>query len=173
MRKCLACGIVFALAVVTAAAIAAEPEFSADRIRAHVSFLADDLLEGREAGTRGHEIAAHYIASQFALLGVKPGGENGGYFFKVELLESSLTGAAPALALTTSRGTQTLKHRDTAFVKGPIAGGTVNLSAPVVFVGYGMKDAAMGYDDYKGLDVRGKIVVALYGSPKGIDKERP
>jgi Zn-dependent M28 family amino/carboxypeptidase len=171
MRKCLACGIVFALAVVTAAAIAAEPEFSADRIRAHVSFLADDLLEGREAGTRGHEIAAHYIASQFALLGVKPGGENGGYFFKVELLESSLTGAAPALALTTSRGTQTLKHRDTAFVKGPIAGGTVNLSAPVVFVGYGMKDAAMGYDDYKGLDVRGKIVVALYGSPKGIDSE--
>ncbi|HVQ14626.1 MAG TPA: M28 family peptidase [Vicinamibacterales bacterium] len=164
--------IVVALTSAAAAAvIAAEPEFSADRIRAHVSFLADDLLEGREAGTRGHEIAASYVASQFALLGVKPGGQNGGYFFKVDLLESSLTGAAPTLALTTGRGTQTLKHRGNVFVKGPIAGAAVNLSAPLVFVGFGMKDAAVGYDDYKGLDVRGKIAVVLYGSPKGIDSE--
>src|SRR6185295_10249082 len=58
----------------------AEPDFSAGRIKAHVTFLADDLLEGRETGTRGHEIAARYIASQFALLGVKPGGPDGGYF---------------------------------------------------------------------------------------------
>jgi len=59
---------IVALATVTAAISAAEPEFSADRIRAHVTFLADDLLDGREAGTRGHDIAAGYIASQFALL---------------------------------------------------------------------------------------------------------
>src|SRR5262245_14117308 len=164
-------GVFFALLTVTAVVIAAEPEFSANRIRAHVTFLADDLLEGREAGTRGHEIAASYVASQFSLLGVKPGGQNGGYFFKVDLLESSLTGQAPTFTLTTARGAQTLKHRDKAFVRGPIAGGAVNLSAPLVFVGFGMKDAAVGYDDYKGLDVRGKIVVALYGSPKGIDSE--
>src|SRR5690348_17794242 len=50
--------------------------FSADRIRAHVAFLADDLLEGREAGTRGHEIAAKYVATEFELLGVKPGGRS-------------------------------------------------------------------------------------------------
>jgi len=151
---------------------AVEPEFSADRIRAHVSFLADDLLEGREAGTRGHEIAATYVASQFALLGVKPGGQNGGYSFKVDLLESSLTGPAPTFTLTTGRATQTLKHRGNAFfIRGPIAGGAVNLSAPLVFVGFGMTDGAVGYDDYKGLDVRGKIAVALYGSPKGIDSE--
>jgi hypothetical protein len=154
-----------------AAVLAAEPEFSADRIRAHVSFLADDLLEGREAGTRGHEIAASYVASQFGVLGVKPGGQNGGYFFKVDLLESSLTGPAPTFTLTTGRATQTLKHRGNVFLRGPIAGGTVNLSAPLVFVGFGMTDAAVGYDDYKGLDVRGKIAVALYGSPKGINSE--
>ena len=137
-----------------------------------MSFLADDLLEGREAGTRGHEIAASYVASQFALLGVKPGGQNGGYFFKVDLLESSLTGQSPTFTLTTSRGTQTLRHRDKAFfVRGPLAGEAINLSAPLVFVGFGMTDAAVGYDDYKGLDVKGKVVVALYGSPKGIDSE--
>ena len=169
--KSRALAILVALTAATTAVITAEPEFSADRIRAHVSFLANDLLEGREAGTRGHEIAASYVASQFGLLGVKPGGQNGGYFFKVDLLESSLTGPAPALTVTTSRGTQTLKHRGNAFVRGPIAGGAVNLSAPLVFVGFGMKDSAVGYDDYKGLDVNGKIVVALYGSPKGIDSE--
>lgn len=102
---------------------------------------------------------------------MKPGGQNDGYFFKADLLESSLTGPAPALTVTTSRGTQTLKHRGNAFVRGPIAGGAANLSGPLVFVGFGMKDAAVGYDDYKGLDVNGKIVVALYGSPKGIDSE--
>jgi hypothetical protein len=102
---------------------------------------------------------------------VKPGGQNGGYFLKVDLLESALTGPAPTLALTTNRGTQTLKHRGNAFVRGPIAGGAVNLSAPLVFVGYGMTDAAVGYDDYKGLDVRGKIAVVLFGSPLGIDSE--
>jgi hypothetical protein len=171
MTKSRLLAIGFALTAVTAAAIAAEPEFSADRIRAHVSFLADDLLEGREAGTRGHEIAASYVASQFALLGVKAGGQNGGYFFKVDLLESSLTGSAPTLTVTTGRGTQTLTHRGNALVRGPMAGGAANLSAPLVFVGFGMKDAAVGYDDYKGLDVRGKIAVALYGSPKGLDSE--
>jgi hypothetical protein len=133
--KSRALAILVTLTAATAAVIAAEPEFSADRIRAHVSFLADDLLEGREAGTRGHEIAASYVASQFGLLGVKPGGQNGGYFFKVDLLESSLTGPAPALTVTTRRGTQTLKHRGNAFVRGPIAGGAANLSAPLVFVG--------------------------------------
>jgi len=171
MRRPRVAAVVIAIGAVASVVTAVEPEFSADRIRAHVTFLADDLLEGREAGTRGHEIAASYIASQFALLGVKPGGQNGGYFFKVDLLESSLTGAVPAITVTTSRGTQTLKHRGNTFVKGLTAGGAVNVSAPLVFVGFGMKDAAVGYDDYEALDVRGKIVVALWGSPKGIDSE--
>jgi hypothetical protein len=55
-------------AATAGAVVHADPEFSAERIKAHVTFLADDLLEGREAGTRGHEIAARYIATQFELL---------------------------------------------------------------------------------------------------------
>jgi len=171
MPKPRVVAVLVAIAALTTIVAAVEPEFSAERLRAHVTFLADDLLEGREAGTRGYDIAANYIASQLALLGVKPGGQNGGYFVKVDLLESTLTGPTPTLTVTTSRGTQSLKHRGTALLRGPVAGGAVNLSAPLVFVGFGMKDAAVGYDDYKGLDVRGKIVLALYGSPKGIDSE--
>src|SRR4029077_13078610 len=103
-------------------------------------FLADDLLEGREAGTRGHEIAAHYIATQFELLGVKPGGQNGTYFQNVDLLEAAQTGAKPRLILTTPRGAQTFDHGRAVMINGPIAGGTVRLDAPLVFAGYGMKD---------------------------------
>jgi hypothetical protein len=88
--------------VATAAAAPADPEFSPERFKAHVAFLADDLLEGREAGTRGHEIAAKYIATQFALMGIKPGGDDGTYFKKVDLIESSLTGPSPTVTVKTS-----------------------------------------------------------------------
>src|SRR6476646_10854517 len=114
--------IIFAAALVatTTAAIAqrAEPDFSADRFRAHVTFLADDLLEGREAGTRGHEIAARYIASQFALLGVKPAGTDGTYYEKADVVESALTGAPPTLEIEGGGKTQTFRQGDKAFIVG-------------------------------------------------------
>ena len=64
--------------LLASAAPAAEPSFSADRFKAHVAFLADDALEGRDTGSRGHEVAAAYVASQFMALGLKPGGTGGG-----------------------------------------------------------------------------------------------
>jgi Zn-dependent M28 family amino/carboxypeptidase len=146
-------------------------DFSADRFKAHVTFLADDLLEGREAGTRGHEIAARYIASQFALSGVKPGGADGSYFQPVDLLEAAQAGAKPTFGLTTPRGTESLEYGRSVMMRGPLTAGPVSVDAPLVFVGYGMKDAAVGYDDYQGLDVRGKIAVVLWGSPKDMDSE--
>src|SRR3954454_10950254 len=94
----------------TVAAAPADPDFSAERFKAHVTFLADDLLEGREAGTRGHEIAARYIASQFALLGVKPGGDRGSYFQNVDLLEAAQTGPKPTFTFEATRGRQTLEQ---------------------------------------------------------------
>src|SRR6476646_7932520 len=152
--------IIFAAALVatTTAAIAqrAKPDFSADRFKAHVAFLADDLLEGREAGTRGHEIAAAYVATQLALLGAKPGGDHGTYFKRVDLLESRLA-PATSLVVTTPAGPKTFKQGVTAMMRGPAGGGAVQVRAPLVFVGYGMTDRAMGFDAYQGLDVRGKI----------------
>ena len=157
--------------VATVAAAPPDPNFSAEPFKAHVTFLADDLLEGREAGTRGHEIAAKYIAAQFELFGLKPGGDDGTYFKKVDLLESALATPPPSLGITTRAGLKTLKQGVSAMINGAIGGGSVRVSGPLVFVGYGMTDKAMGYDDYEGMDVRGKIAVVLLGSPKGMDSE--
>ncbi len=66
------------------------PVFSPDRVRAHVEFLADDLLEGRNAGTRGYDLAAKYVASQYQSLGLKPAGADGGWYQQVPLQKSSL-----------------------------------------------------------------------------------
>src|SRR4051812_47956774 len=71
---------------------AAASSFSPDRFRAHVSFLADDLLEGRDTGSRGHEIAAAYVASQFQALGLTPGGEKGGWYQQVPFRSATLDG---------------------------------------------------------------------------------
>src|SRR5207344_2676475 len=67
----------------TVAAEPAEATFSPDRVRSHVTFLADDLLEGRDTGSRGHENAARYVAAQFESFGLKPGGENGTWYQRI------------------------------------------------------------------------------------------
>src|SRR4051794_11333142 len=155
MRQTLLGALIISAAAAAGLAVEAQSEFSGERFKAHVTFLADDFLEGRQAGTRGHEIAARYIASQFALLGVRPGAAAGGYFEKVNLQEARPTGASPTLMITGPGGTHAMKQREAAMISGPVTGGAVRLNAPLVFVGYGMKDATVGFDDYEGLDVRG------------------
>src|SRR5678815_3288159 len=98
--------VLSALVVASLAATTPSADFSADRFKAHVTFLADDLLEGRETGTRGHAIAARYIAAQFAVMGIKPGGTNGSYYETVDLLEYTLAGPTGTIVVSTPKGTQ-------------------------------------------------------------------
>lgn len=169
-RSVSLCAVVVAASLAAPAAQTA-PDTSAGRFKAHVSFLADDVLEGREAGTRGHEIAARYIASQLAALGATPGGTDGSYLQQVDLLEAAHAGSRATLTLRGPRGSRRLLHGGDVLIRGPLAAGRAAVQGPLVFVGYGMRDATLGYDDYAGLDVRGKVVVALWGSPSGINSE--
>src|SRR6476660_10030575 len=109
MTRTALLGAALITAATAGAVVYADPEFSAERIKAHVTFLADDTLEGREAGTRGHEIAARYIASQFALLGVKPAGNDRTYYEHVDFVESALTGQPPTIEIDASGKTQTFR----------------------------------------------------------------
>lgn len=146
-------------------------DFSADRFKAHVAFLADDLLEGREAGTRGHEIAARYVAAQFALLGVKPAAPDGTYFEPVQLAEWTRSGTPGVLSVTTPRGTRVFRQGEDALISGSPSGGNSDVKGALVFAGYGVVDAALKFDDYQGVDARGKIVVVLGAPMTGIDSE--
>jgi Zn-dependent M28 family amino/carboxypeptidase len=144
---------------------------SADAIKAHMTFLADDLLEGREAGTRGYDIAARYVASQYALMHVKPAGDDGSYLQQVPL-----TAFRPAdqggVSYTGADGKSgALVFGEDYLPSAQARQAETSITAPLVFVGYGMVAPERGRDDYAGLDVKGKIVVVLSGAPSGLQTE--
>ena len=151
------------------AAFAAMETTNPEHIRWHVRFLSHDLLEGRGTGQRGGDIAAEYIATQFAEYGLKPAGENGSYLQKVPLV-----------------GITTLP--DTQFSLVPKHGAAMNLlpldeyvaydqtqqpqsdvDAEIVYVGYGIEAPEYNWDDYKGADVRGKVLLMLVNEPPSDD----
>jgi hypothetical protein len=139
-------------------------DFSADAFRAHVTFLADDLLEGREAGTRGYDIAARYVATQFEALGLRPGTANG-WFQPVDFVRYATHGQ-PTLTVAG----RTYTHGREMIVRAS-PGSAVTLDAPLVFAGYGLDMPGHGFNDYQGIDVRGKIVVVLSGIPDGVPSD--
>lgn len=138
-------------------------------VRAHVEFLADDLLEGRGTGTKGYDIAARYVAAQLAGLGLAPAGENGTWFQQVPLLESRLVEAT--LRLADATGTSDLLLRQDFVTGGDATRAETRVEAPVVFAGYGVTAPRLGHDDYAGLDVRGRIVALLSGAPARFPSE--
>ncbi len=148
---------------IIAAADVAEPEITAEAVRGHIEFLADDLMEGRETGSKGHEIAAHYVASQFQGMGLKPAGKDGWFQqvpFTGALLDDSKSGFSIA-------GQSFANRKDVLF--GPARrDGTDSQQGEVVFVGYGIDDPKAGQNDYAGLNVKGKVVAVLTGFPKGM-----
>lgn len=150
----------------TAFAQTATPEFTPERVRAHVTFLADDLLEGRDAGTRGYDIAAHYVASRFAALGLEPAAD-GSWYQQVRFQETRLADA-PARVTIDGRA---FANREAVLMGASAREPEQSIEAPVVFAGYGLDMPGQGFDDYAGLDVRNKFVAVLSGYPKGTPSE--
>jgi hypothetical protein len=142
------------------------PVFAPEAFRAHVEFLADDLLEGRDTGTRGYDIAAKYVATRFQALGLEPGA-NGSWYQQVPFAVANLTGVPPRVTI----GGRVFAHGQDVLVGPTVMEASQNVEAPVVFVGYGLDSPAQGFDDYRGLDVRGKIVALLSGTPRGTPSE--
>lgn len=162
---------VAALSFASAAAAQPAGAASAERIRAHMAFLASDLLEGREAGTRGYDIAAAYAAAQFAQLGLKPAGDEG-TFFQTTPMISYRAADQGKLVLRDAKGREAaLVAGEDYLISSNPAQAELSVSAPVVFVGYGVVAPERGRDDYAGLDVKGKIVVALDGAPRAFQSE--
>ncbi|KQW51983.1 MULTISPECIES: M28 family metallopeptidase [unclassified Roseateles] len=135
------------------------------RLQAHLHFLADPLLEGRETGTRGYDLAAAYVASQFAQLGLKPMGDAGSYALPVPLRTSRLAATAPSLDLCRGETCERLAWLDEFSTRPDLSVLHSDVKAPLVFAGYGITAPRFGLDDYAGLDVKGRIAVVLSGRP--------
>jgi len=145
--------------------------FSKPALRAHMNFLADDLLEGRGTGTRGHEIAAKYVATQFEAAGLEPAGVNGSYLQPVPLREIQVDPRACEFTIVHDGHTQTMKWGVDFASRGNEFNPNSTVEAPVVFVGFGVVNRGRNYDDYAGLDVKGKIAAAIYGAPAAFPSE--
>ena len=158
----LALAAMMSAASAAAAQPASPPDFRPEAFRAHVAFLADDLVEGRKPGTRGYDIAARYVAAQFEALGLTPG--NGDSWYQpVNFVRYSVNGI-PSLTI----GSDRFEHGRDAVFRPSADSERLSMSAPLVFVGYGLDMPSHGFNDYDGLDVRGKIVVMLSGIPQGV-----
>lgn len=142
---------------------------SGTRIRADVEYLADDLLEGREAATRGYDLAARYVAAVLKGAGYAPGADDGTYLQEVPLVESTPT--ATSMRLTASGTTTDVPLPDQGIVGPSAARATAEVTAPVVFAGFGVTAPDFAYDDYAGLDVHGKIVAILSNAPGVLPSE--
>ncbi|HEY4492092.1 MAG TPA: M28 family peptidase, partial [Acidobacteriota bacterium] len=134
-------------------------------MRADVEFLANDLLEGRGTGARGGDIAAAYIASQFAAAGLKPIGDDGTYLQKVPLIGLD-TQATSALKFVPAKGEAFELSYLNDFVANALSlKGEEDIDGEVLFAGYGIVAPEFQWNDYKGIDAKGKVVIALVNDP--------
>lgn len=151
---------------------AVAPASNSLQLEADVRFLADDKLEGREAGTRGYDISAMYVAEKFRSLGLEPGGGDGTYLQQVPLREDRLDPEGRASLTIGDGDAQINLIEDEDYVVFSTARFTeVAVEAPAVFVGFGLVSEKHGRDDYAGLDVNGKFVIQLIGAPKFLNSE--
>ena len=135
---------------------------SADVMRAHLEFLADDALEGRAPGTRGGLIAAKYIRAQFQRLGLEPAGDSGSYYHRVPIISLTPT---PTLTVSGNGAARQLRFRDDFVMWSMRDDSLVPYAGDAVFVGYGIVAPEYKWDDYRGIDAKGRIVVALVNDP--------
>lgn len=145
--------------------------FSKAALRAHMRFLADDLLEGRGTGTRGQELAAKYIAEEFEAAELAPAGANGTYFQTIPFRRITVDRANCEVSLTRGGKAAALKWGEDFLMGGNAGSPDASVEAPVVFVGFGVVNRNRNYDDYAGMDVKGKIVAMLGGAPSTFPSE--
>lgn len=149
---------------------------NADNIKAHIEFLADDTLQGRDTGSHGYQIAANYVKSYFKQLGLTPLGtntvsENRGFEQSVRFRKSYLVDGSAQATIHGLKGDIELAYTRDFLTSASSLQSESAITAPTVFVGYGVISPEFGYNDYENIDVKGKIVVALTGRPDDLPSE--
>ena len=142
-------------------------EIRAEDVAAHLQFLSDDLLEGRAPSTRGGELAARYLATELRQLGYEPAGGDGTFFQSVPVVESLVD---PAFSLSVGRGAP-FKYLDDVVAFSGLQDPQVQTSGEVVFVGHGIVAPEFNWNDYAGVDMKGKIALIMVNDPPAPPEE--
>jgi len=150
-------------------AIAAMQKIDPERIRAHVRFLAHDLLEGRGTGQRGGDIAAEYMATQFAFYRLKPAGDSGTYMQKVPLMGITPEPETTFSIIPASGAAIHLKPLEQYVAYDQTQQPRSDVDAEIIYVGYGIEAPEYKWDDYKGTDVRSRVLLMLVNEPPSDD----
>lgn len=156
--------------VLSTPVLAHEVQVDQSTLECDVTILSHDNMEGREAGTRGHERAAGYVAGRFAALGLEPAGDNTSYFQNVPMLRYQPAETGNTLAITGPDGAMELATSVDYYVAGTEVQQSGFVEGELVFIGYGLD--IEGRDDFAGLDLTGKIAVRVYGGPDVGDSEQ-
>jgi Peptidase family M28 len=152
--------------------VAATHFITAAGVRGHMEVLADDALNGREAGTDDYDVAADYVAAQYQAIGLSPLGDDGGYFQAIPFLESRLDVDSPAFALSKDGEIVTLALREDYVTGGSFGDELVTVAAPVVFAGYCIDAPIYNHNDFDGIDAGGKILACLSGAPASFETDQ-
>ncbi|MCZ6697122.1 MAG: M28 family metallopeptidase [Acidobacteria bacterium] len=140
----------------------------AEQIAQHMRKLADDDKEGRETGSDGYLAAADYVAQQFREYGLEPAGDAGGYFQRVPFRRADIVPEEGSLALRSVRTEWVLTPYADYYLRPNLLRERVDVTASVVYVGYGVTAPEFNHDDYAGMDVRGKIILIFRGAPSSL-----
>ena len=145
------------------------PKVDAERIRAHVKYLASDELEGRGTGQKGGERAAAYVAQEFSSYGLLPAGENGTYFQNVPMVGVKTLPETVFVLAPANGEEKPLKLLDDYVTANEQQTESAVIDAPIVFVGYGITAPEYRWDDYKGYDLKGRVALLFVNQPKSDD----
>jgi Zn-dependent M28 family amino/carboxypeptidase len=141
-----------------------------EKIRATVKYLADDALEGRGTGQRGGDLAADWIAAQFKKYGLVPAGDNGTFFQRIGFYGVTTDPQQTHFAFVSKAGVETtLKFLEDYVANDQTHAKKSEIDAPIVYVGYGINAPEYNWDDYKGVDVKGKALLMLVNEPPSDD----
>ena len=171
MRKLIPAFCALLLATTVMGAVDESDQQLQNRLRAHIEFLADDLMLGRQPGSDGYNIAANYVASQFRQMGLLPAGNEGSYFQQVPLRQAFLEPGSAEMVFSRGEETVPLVFVEQFYMGPSLAHKSSDLEAGLAFVGYGIDAPELDHHDYAGIDVSGKVVVSLAGQPYDFPSE--
>lgn len=157
---------IFLILFLTKNVLAQNPDLNIDEFKAHLKFLSDDKLSGRSPGTLGGDLAAMYIAAQFERCGLQPISPEQGYLQQVPVKNVKTDYSSAEFTISGNGFQEKFKPFDESLIISRLDKDTVDIEGELVFVGYGVIAPEYGWDDYKGKDVKGKIVVCLSNQPE-------